>query len=90
MKNNDIVHISYLEIEKGFDLASHIKSINANPNEIRITANKIPSETANNIFRIDYNYVDLKDFIAKFLKTKININIEIGNDYLRDYLFEIY
>jgi len=90
MKKNEVVHISYLEIEKGFDIVSHIMSIKDNPYEIRITANKIPSKASDNIFRIDYNYVDFNNIITKFSKIKIKINIEINNDYLRDYLFEIY
>jgi len=89
MKKNDIMHISYLEIENGFDIIFHIKSIKLNPSEIIISANKIPLEFSNKIFRIDYQFVDLDNIAKEFPETKINRNIEIDNDYLRDYLFEI-
>ena len=86
---NEIMYISYLEIENGFDIVSHIKSININPSEIIITANKIPLKSSDKIFRIDYQLVDLDIITSEFPKAVINKNINIDNDYLRDYLFEI-
>lgn len=90
MSKNEIKHISYLEIEDGFDITNYIKGINDNPTEIKITANKIQSNSSSdNLFRIDSQFVDFNKIITEFPKNKISINIEIGNDYLRDYLFEI-
>lgn len=91
MSKKEIKHISYLEIDKGFNIINCIKDINDNPAEIKITANanKIASKSSDNLFSIDYMFVDLNKLIIDFSNIKISINIEIGNDYLREYLFEI-
>jgi hypothetical protein len=87
-----ITHISYLEIENGFDIVSYIKNINENPSEIKITANAdmISSKSSIKLFRIDSQFVDFEKIKTEFSELKISINNEIGNDYIRVYLFEIF
>ena len=89
MKRQEIKHISYLDIQRGFSLTSHIRSINDNPTEIIITANKISSDFANNIFIIDAAFLNLEEIKNEFSAEIIKINEDIGNDYLRNYLIEI-
>jgi hypothetical protein len=50
----------------------------------------ISSKSSIKLFRIDSQFVDFEKIKTEFSELKISINNEIGNDYIRVYLFEIF